>query len=40
VRCAEGREDYLINGGREGGTHDPVHLYGVKHKSYLDALPY
>ena len=40
VECAEDRERYLRNGGREGGNDDPVHLHGVKHRSCLDALPY
>ena len=40
VVCAEDRERYLRNGGREGRNDDPVHLHGVKHRSCLDALPY
>ena len=40
VECAEGRETYLKDGGREGRNDNPVHLHGVKHKSCLDALPY
>jgi hypothetical protein len=40
LRCAYDREDYLSEGGREGGDHDLVHVHGVKHRSCLDALPY
>jgi hypothetical protein len=40
LHCAERCEEYIGNGGREGGTDDPVHVHGVKRKSCLDALPY
>ena len=40
LQCAEDRERYLKDGGREGGNDDPVHVHGVKHRSCLDALPY
>ena len=40
VRCADIRKEYLQGGGRKGGNDDPVHEYGVKHRSCLDALPY
>ena len=40
IRCADGRQEFLLRGGREGGNDDPVHVHGVKHRSCLDALPY
>ena len=40
LQCAEDRERYLRDGGREGGNDDPVHVHGMKHRSCLDALPY
>jgi hypothetical protein len=39
-RCGLEREKYLADGGRENGKDDPVHIYAVKRRSYLDELPY
>jgi hypothetical protein len=40
LQSAEERKRYLMDGGREGGNDDPVHVHGVRRRSCLDALPY
>ena len=40
IRCGMERQKYLVDGGRENETNDPIHRYGVKQRSCLDDLPY